>query len=82
MTVLPDPLCLNPPDLFDVLWPLQSTSPNISFGFSLQICQCNRTDVWTVTESPSSLCLGEEGRNSERLGQAIEQHPLLFQRGS
>lgn len=46
--------------------------PKHLIGFSLQICQCNRTDVWTVTEPPSSLCLGEEGRSSEHLGQAIE----------
>lgn len=26
-------LHLNPPALFDVLWPPQSTSPNISLGF-------------------------------------------------
>lgn len=77
-------LCLNPPALFDVLWPLQwvcpATSPNISLGFPLKSASAIG-QVCGLSQSHQTLCLGEEDRSSQHLEQAIE-YLFLFQRGN
>lgn len=52
--------CLNPPALFDVLWPGQSTFPNISLGFPFRFASAIGQNVQTVTEPPSTVSWGKK----------------------
>lgn len=57
-----------------------ATSPNISLGFSPQIWQCNRTDVWMVVRtSKRYLLLGMEDRSSMCLRQATEDPCFIWE---
>lgn len=61
MTVLLDPLCLNPPDLFDVLWPLQSTSLNISLGFPFRFASAIGQKCGLSQSHPAVCAWGKVG---------------------